>query len=147
MFFQFIRMEVEPVSCIKQRGNRSTIPPPVTDDREDENDEVPITQDQEAPKAGLLWRAGSGLWGITSVGSFNKFFLIILSSCFYLAKNLDRCRRNRWHSRFCGKNRGRRSCRWRRRRGLNRLVRNKSCRYNGGRSSRSDNGRCCWRCL
>ena len=147
MFFQFIRMEVEPVSCIKQRGNRSTIPPPVTDDREDENDEVPITQDQEAPKPGLLWRAGSGLWGITSVGSHNKICLIILSSCFCLSKNLDRCRRNSWPSRFCGKNCGRRSRGWRRRRGLNRLVRNKSCRYNGGWSSRSYNGRCCWRCL
>lgn len=74
-------MEVEPVSCIKQRGNRSTIPPPVTDDREDENDEVPITQDEEAPKPGLLWRAGSGLWGITSVGSYNK---ICLLKSFYL---------------------------------------------------------------
>ena len=82
MFFQFIRMEVEPVSCIKQRGNRSTIPPPVTDDREDENDEVPITQDQEAPKPGLLWRAGSGLWGITSVGSHDKICLIILLGLF-----------------------------------------------------------------
>lgn len=75
-------MEVEPVSCIKQRGNRSHISQPIKDDREEEIEETPVPPEEEAPKPGLLWRAGSGLWGITSVRliaqmSYSWFFIYI----------------------------------------------------------------------